>query len=299
VSAAGAYGAGRVHERRHQVVTPEEVPLQFTVAGAGDRLGALLLDQIFIGLGVLTLGIPLLWLFARDVVDGDLVLAILILAVFLGRNAYFPFFELAWQGRTPGKRLLGIRVVDRRGGPLTAEAVVARNLTREIEIFLPLAALSSAGALFPAAPGPARLLAVAWLLLFGLLPLFNKDRLRVGDLLAGTVVVLQPEPLLLPDLTADLTAGAAAPAEGGFTPAQLDAYGEYELQVLEDVLRASGPGRQETLEAVAAKIRARIGWEGREPAEAFLSRYYAALRGRLEGRLLFGRRRAHKHDTGA
>ena len=255
-------------------------------------MGALLLDQVFIVLGVLALSVPLLWLLSRGAVASDLVLAAVILGVFLGRNAYYPFFELAWQGRTPGKRLLKIRVIDRSGGPLTAEAVFDRNLTREIEMFLPLAALSGAGSLFPGAPGLARLLAVSWLLLFGLLPLFNRDRLRVGDLLAGTVVVQQPEPRLLPDLSA-----RAAPAAVEFTPAQLDAYGVYELQVLEDVLRATGPGRTETLEAVAAKIRARIGWVGREPAEEFLGRYYAALRGRLEGRLLFGKRRADKHDT--
>jgi uncharacterized RDD family membrane protein YckC len=288
-----AYDAGRFPERRHEVTTPEGVPLQLTVAGAGDRLGALLLDQLFIGLCALALAIPLLWLLGRGLVQQDLVLAALILGVFLLRNVYYPFFELSWQGRTPGKRLLKIRVVDRHGGPLRAEAVMARNLTRELEIFLPLAAASGAGTFFPGAPGVARLLALGWLLLFGLLPLFNRDRLRVGDLLAGTMVVLQPEPILLPDLSAeDAPAGA-----DGFSPAQLDAYGVYELQVLEDVLRASGPGRRETLEAVAAKIRARIGWEGREADEAFLRRYYAALRGRLEGRLLFGKRRADKHDT--
>jgi uncharacterized RDD family membrane protein YckC len=289
---SSAHDAGGLTERRHEILTPEGVPLQLTVAAAGDRLGALLLDQLFIGLGVLALGIPLLWLLVRGVVVPDLVAAAFVLGIFLARNVYYPFFELSWQGQTPGKRLLKIRVVDRHGGSLRAEAVLARNLTREVEIFLPLAAVSGAGSFFPGAPGLARLLALAWLLLFGLLPLFNKDRLRVGDLLAGTIVVLQPEPILLPDLST----GAAPPGEEGFTAAQLDAYGVYELQVLEDLLRASGPGRQERLEAVAAKIRARIGWEGREPVEAFLRRYYAALRGRLEGRLLFGKRRADKHD---
>src|SRR3990172_1702174 len=263
---SSAHDAGGLTERRHEILTPEGVPLQLTVAAAGDRLGALLLDQLFIGLGVRALGIPLLWLLVRGVVVPDLVAAAFVLGIFLARNVYYPFFELSWQGQTPGKRLVKIRVVDRHGGSLRAEAVVARNLTREVEIFLPLAAVSGAGSFFPGAPGLARLLALAWLLLFGLLPLFNKDRLRVGDLLAGTIVVLQPEPILLPDLST----GAAPPGEEGFTAAQLDAYGVYELQGLEDLLRGGGPGRQETLEAVASKIRARIGWEGREPAEAFL-----------------------------
>lgn len=293
MSAPGAaHDPGALATRRIAVVTPEAVPLQLTVAGAGDRLAALLLDQLFVTLGVLVLAIPLVALAIRGALGGDVVFAALVLAVFLARNAYFPFFELAWQGRTPGKRILGIRVVDRHGGALGAEAVIARNLTREIEIFLPLTAAVGGEALFPGAPGLARLVAVAWLLLFGLLPLFNRDRLRVGDLLAGTVVVLQPELRLLPDLSA-----RAEPSAIAFTPEQLDAYGVYELQVLEDVLRASGPGRAEMLETVATKIRARIGWDGREPVEEFLDRYYAALRARLEGRLLLGKRRASKHDA--
>jgi uncharacterized RDD family membrane protein YckC len=290
---AASFDPGRLAQRRHDLVTPEGVPLRLTVAGAGDRVGALLLDQIFIVASVLALAVPLLWLSARRAVTGDVALAAILFGIFLARNAYYPFFELAWQGRTPGKRLLKIRVVDRHGGPLTAEAVLARNLTREVEIFLPIAAAFGAGSFFPGAPGLARLLALAWLLLFGLLPLFNGDRLRVGDLLAGTMVVLQPEPRLLPDLSE----GVAASGALAFTPAQLDAYGIYELQVLEDVLRAGGPGRRETLEAVAERIRGRIGLGEREPAEDFLRGYYAALRARLEARLLLGKRRADKHDT--
>ena len=62
------------------------------------------------------------------------------------RNLYFIHFELSWHGATPGKRIVGIRVVDRRGGPLLPAAVIARNLTREIEIFIPLGVLISAAA---------------------------------------------------------------------------------------------------------------------------------------------------------
>ena len=80
----------------------------------------------------------------------------------------------------------------------------------------------------------------------------------------------------------------------------MEAYGIYELHVLEDLLRGTGEGRDANLEVVAAKIRARIGWEDTaEPAEEFLGRYYAALRARLEGRLLLGKRRANKHDRSA
>jgi uncharacterized RDD family membrane protein YckC len=238
------------------------------------------------------LSAPLFWLLSRRIVDDDLVLSALLLGTFLARNAYYPFFELAWQGRTPGKRLLKIRVVAREGGTLGAEAVLARNLTREVELFMPLAAVFGASSFFPGAPGLARLVALAWVLLFSFLPLFNKDRLRVGDLLAGTMVVLQPEPLLLPDL---ITL-RPQPKEPAFTGAQLDAYGVYELQVLEDLLRSGGSGHGEKLAAVAATIRAKIGWTGAEPAGEFLEQYYTALRARLEGRLLFGKRRADKHD---
>jgi uncharacterized RDD family membrane protein YckC len=268
------------------------VPVRLVVALAGDRLAAFLLDLLFILGAVLALVIPLAWLGARDLVEPDLVLAIVMFLVFVMRAFYFTLFELSWQGQTPGKRRVRIRAVDARGGPLRAEAIIARNLAREVDFFLPLGVLGGAEALFPGAPGAARLVALAWLLVACLLPLFNRDRLRVGDLVAGTVVVRQPEAVLLEDLSAR-PASREAP---GFTAEQLDVYGIYELQTLEQVLRGTGRGRGEILEAVADKIRAKIGWTERGPAEEFLQAFYAALRGRLEQRMLFGRRRESKHD---
>jgi uncharacterized RDD family membrane protein YckC len=280
-------------ERTREVVTPEGVPVRFAVALAGDRLGAFMLDLLFILGIVLAVTVPLGVLAARGAFEADVVVAAAILAVFLVRTFYFAFFELSWQGQTPGKRRLRIRAVEARGGPLTAEAIIARNLTREVELFLPMIALFAPDALFGGAPGWARLAALAWMVVFGLLPLFNKDRLRVGDLIAGTVVVRTPDAVLLEDLS------ATRPGEDvAFTDAQLDVYGVYELQVLEDVLRGRGrAGHDEAVKTVAAKVREKIGWTGPAiPDEPFLDAFYAALRGRLERRLLFGKRRADKHD---
>ncbi len=279
--------------RLREVVTPEGVPIRFAVALAGDRLGAFLLDFLAIILIVIAVVVPLAVLAARGHIPGDVVGAVAVLAVFLVRTFYFAFFELSWQGQTPGKRKLRIRAIDARGGPLDAEAIIARNLTRELELFLPVTALFAPQLLFPGAPGWAALAAAAWMLVFGLMPLFNRDRLRVGDLVAGTVVVRSPDAVLLEDLAA-----ASAREQFAFGDAQLDVYGIYELQVLENVLRGRGrPGHAEAVRTVAAKVRAKIGWEGGTVAdEPFLEAFYGALRARLEKRLLFGRRRADKHD---
>ncbi len=281
--------------RVREVVTPEGVPLRFAVALAGDRLGAFLLDLVLIAVVVLALVVPLGLLASRGHLETDVVLAAALLAVFLVRTFYFTFFELSWQGQTPGKRRLRLRAVEARGGPLTAEAIVARNLTREVELFLPLIALFAPDALFGGAPGWARLAALAWMLVFGFLPLLNRDRLRVGDLIAGTVVIRTPDAVVLADLSSARAGEAIA-----FTDAQLDVYGVYELQVLEDVLRGRGrAGHDEAVRTVAGKVREKIGWAGPAVAdEPFLDAFYAALRGRLERRLLLGKRRESKHDRG-
>jgi hypothetical protein len=133
------------------------------------------------------------------------------------------------------------------------------------------------------------------------MPLLNPHRRRVGDLIAGTVVIAAPQAELLGDL-ADRERGgnAGARAEGGFTftRPQLSVYGVYELQVLEKVLRRSGfDASPEQLALIREKICARIGWE-QEVADdfAFLKAFYAAQRAHLEGRMLLGQRREDKFD---
>src|SRR3546814_1160816 len=76
----------------------------------------------------------------------DITQVVWMLGAFLLRTFWFVGFELGSRAATPGKRLMGIRVVARDGGRLTADAVVARNLIRELEIFLPLMMLGAGAA---------------------------------------------------------------------------------------------------------------------------------------------------------
>jgi uncharacterized RDD family membrane protein YckC len=273
------------------LATPEGVPIALQLASVGDRIGAFLIDATIVA--VLSLAL----LAAAAATENQLVLGIAVSATFALRVFWFAWFEARANGATPGKRRLHLRVVAADGGPLTAEAVLARNFTREVEVFVPLIAVFASEHVWPGQPGPLRFAASAWLLALALLPAFNRGRLRLGDLVAGTRVVRAPRGSLLPDL-------ARAPDDAGeltFTREQLAIYGVYELQVLEDVLRrAQQPGGRDAIAAVARRIRAKIGWAG-PPAhggddERFLAAFYKAQRRHLEQQLLFGRRKEHKQD---
>ncbi len=290
------------------LVTPEGVPLHVTVAGAGARAGALALDiAIILGLIILVTigGLLLLWAFGVALGDnlqnasGPLqVLAVLwIISVFLFRNAYFLYFELGDRAATWGKRAVGIRVAARDGGRLTAEAVIARNIVRDVELFLPLVFLTSG----EASGTMTDLTAWAgflWVLMFLLFPLFNKDRLRGGDVIAGTWVIQNVKKnlgdIVAPSATETLSDGAATTARYQFSDADLSVYGEYELQTLENVLRSD---QEDALQKVAVSICQKIGWEpGSGDERAFLEAYYTALRARLERSMRFGKRRKDKHS---
>ena len=283
-------------------VTPEGVDLRLRVGTAGERAAAFLLDAAIVlatliafVVAIGTVAVALASLGAPGLRDGlgSAVFIVWLLGFFFLRNFYFVFFELGARAATPGKRVMGLRVAARDGGRLTAEAVFARNAMREIEIFLPLTFLlasSQAGA--DPITGWLMLLGILWTGGFALFPLFNRDRLRVGDFVAGTWVVKSPRTRLSIDL---LDAQEAAQGAFSFTPDQAGAYGIKELHVLEDVLRRKD---SKTMTAVADRIRVKIGWRAQagETDAAFLSAYYAALRGRLETRLLFGHRRQDKFD---
>jgi len=281
-----------------EIVTPEGVRLGLKLGDAGERAGAFLIDFCFTIAGLLLVVLLIQW---TGIPDGW-VQAFLAITIFALTNFYFLFFELRWQGMTPGKRLLGLRVVDRKGGPLTAEAIVARNLMRQVEFWIPLMALLAPEQLIASGPGWAKLLCITWLIILALLPLFNKDRLRVGDLVGGTMVVFRPKAMLLPDIGADKRVSTLAPARTfSFTREQLRVYGIFELQVLEDVLRkADGIDRIQSLTAVADKIKTKIGWPRNDwyvDPESFLREFYVALRAHHEKNILFGKRVTDKFSA--
>lgn len=274
------------------LVTPEGVDLRLRLADVGQRLSALILDELLMGaifLGATVAAI--MGLIAMHNAGGlEALVVVWLLAGFLLRNFYFIAFELSARAATPGKRRCGLRVAARSGGRLTAEAIFVRNAMRELELYIPLGVLFAPTDI---AGGWMKLAATVWCGVFALLPLFNKDRLRAGDILAGTWVVKVPDRRLLRDLA---QGGVYETAGIRFTLEQLDAYGIKELQVLEDVLRRFD---RRAVTVVAERIRHKIGYaQGEESDGAFLSAYYAALRQRLEARALLGRRRVDKHDKG-
>ena len=285
--------AGSPFVRR--LITPEGVDLRLTLGSAGERASAFLLDVLIMLAALIVLSVVSLAAFLAVGADSREATAMIwLLGAFLLRNGYFMLFELGPRAATPGKRAMGLRVIARDGGPLTAEAILVRNALREIEVFLPLTLLAASAFAGDPVDGVVAGLGLLWSGTFLLFPLFNRDRLRVGDLVAGTWVVWAPRAALLADLATN-----AAPSSNRFvfTADQAAAYGIKELDILEEVLRRRD---RRTMPIVAERIRARIGFHQPpgETDEAFLSAFYAALRGRLEHSLLFGRRRRDKFDVG-
>ncbi len=282
---AGVISQRVVDQRR--LITPEGIDLQVQLADIGARIGAYVIDQFIIYA-------TLIAAFFIIVLGGfsagpEIAITIFILVSFFLRNFYYMFFEMGPKAATPGKRISKIRVASRTHARLSANAVFARNALREIEINLPLSFLAMGG---DAVDGWIALLGLLWSGIFLFFPLFNKDRLRAGDLIAGTWVVRAPKPMLANDLAAEKVELARAYT---FTPEQVEAYGVHELHVLENVIRAN---EQQTVMDVADRIRNKIKWnKGMSEVDLdFLKAYYAALRGRLETRLLFGVRRKDKFD---
>ncbi|MGJ8562726.1 MAG: RDD family protein [Alphaproteobacteria bacterium] len=284
---ATAYRAYKLKNMR-ELITPEGVDLQVELADLGARAGAFLIDIMI----MFVLLILMTWAVIATGIDdeGDFGLIIWILFFFFLRSFYFMFFEMGPKAATPGKRICKIRVAARGKARLTANAVFARNALREIEFFLPLSFL---GANISSVDGWISTFGLIWGCIFLFFPMFNRDRLRAGDLIAGTWVVTAPRPMLASDLA---EASVDAPqGQFAFTSEQINAYGVHELHVLEDVIRRN---EAKILADVAPRIRKKIGWEKTigEQDLAFLKAYYAALRGRLETKLMFGVRRRDKHD---
>lgn len=302
----------RRSRRDRILVTPEGISLPVAVASRGARFGALMLDLLFIIVIMVASTIAVFQIVGGvasidKVIDSgsavghalQFLMILWIVIMFLFRNAYFLYFELGPRGATPGKRLTGIRIAARDGGRLTAEMVIARNLLRDVELFLPLVLLLSAGA----DNGWAWLAATGWFLIFMLFPLFNRDALRAGDVIAGSWVLERPRHKLQAAMSVR-TAESRPIARGDedtieparrsyqFDDTELAVYGEFELQALERVLRDN---RQQAIETVYLTIADKIGRnDGWNDEKAFLEDYYTQLRARLESGMRMGRRKADK-----
>ncbi|WP_299194350.1 RDD family protein [uncultured Erythrobacter sp.] len=298
-------------KRKRELVTPEGIAVPVTIASRGSRLGALMLDFVilvvamyiieliitFVALGTLGSAGP-----DSDNISGatEFLVVVRFIIGFVMWYGYFLVQELGPRGATLGKRAVGIRVAARGGGRLTPEAIIARNLLRDIEIFYPLIFLF--GSLIFSAlgfdPGNYFWAALLWFFVFLAFPFFNKDAMRAGDVIAGTWVVEAPRTKLADALsTQGAAVGGSSQVTGAryeFGDAELAVYGEHELQTLERMLREAQP---EALAAVHETICRKIGWNpGAGDERAFLEAFYSQLRAKLEGDMRFGVRKADKYS---
>lgn len=149
--------------------TPEQTSLEFPLAGIGSRFLAMVVDtaiQTAAGLLIFLVFITMLPGFRLFGIAGaQWIIALFIIAGFLLYSAYFAFFEIVWNGQTPGKRYAQLRVMKDDGRPISAYDAVARNLLRIVDSlpgFYGIGVLSV---------------------------IFSKQSKRLGDFVAGTVVV--------------------------------------------------------------------------------------------------------------
>ena len=145
--------------RRIALETPEHVKLEYQLADLGSRAAAFALDLAIIVVAMLLVALVFRY-------TGGLGQAVLYIVGFFAVWGYFLFFEAVWDGRTPGKRAVGLRVLHDGGEPLSFQGAVLRNLIRIVD-------------LQPAATGMAGAASI----------LFNRRAQRLGDLVAGTIVV--------------------------------------------------------------------------------------------------------------
>ena len=285
--------------RAVELVTPEGVELRLELATLLSRFMALFLDLLLVAVATgLVSAVTLVLL------SGASGWALMLIGVFIVRHGYFAWFETHFNGATPGKLALGIRVISRDGGRLTMPAVLARNLMRDVELFLPLVAVFAPDKVIGPSPAWMALPALGWVAVHALLPLITRERTRSGDLVGGTVVIRVPRPRLLEDTAARVTAPhqMVTPHQQPtvFTAQQLSYYGEHELETLVTILRQVDMGhRAQDLGVIAATIAHRVGYQGPEPVyqpERFLRAFYKQQRAALEKKLLLGKRKASKFD---
>jgi uncharacterized RDD family membrane protein YckC len=206
------------------IETPERVPLHFALASIGNRFLACAVDHAIQGLALIIIGVASLVI--ANVSSWDVfftsapkwVYAVMIILLFLTFSGYFAFFEWIWSGQTPGKRWLKLRVLREDGRPITFWEASVRNLLRSLDMM------------------PAPFYSIGLIAVFGT----TRDQ-RVGDMVAGTVVVRERE-AEAPEFAQVFASPVSDPAlRRSFKPvdftANLNSLTESEIQVVETFLR--------------------------------------------------------------
>jgi uncharacterized RDD family membrane protein YckC len=169
--------------RTVEFYTPEQVAIQYELAGVGSRGIAAVVDgllQILLFLALYMVFQSLIWfnvIAPWQEISEEILVAVLGLGYFVIIWAYYIFFESLWNGQTPGKRMMGLRVIKDGGYPVDFRSVVVRNLVRAADT---LPVLYSLG------------LVVA---------LLHLRYQRLGDMAAGTLVVTHGREARLRELT--------------------------------------------------------------------------------------------------
>jgi uncharacterized RDD family membrane protein YckC len=223
--------------------TPEQVALEFSLASIGSRFLALALDTLIQGVGaVILLGLAIfaVGFFAAaagvglPAQPGPWIMGALILGWFVLYAGYFAIFEAVWNGQTPGKRVVGLRVIHASGRPISVFEAVLRNVVRIADQM----------------PG---------IYAVGIIAVFVTERSqRLGDLAAATVVVHeQPVEASTPAALATGRPAAAAPHYGA---ARLSSE---EIGLIELFFRRRGEldgvARVRMAGQIADRVRERLG----------------------------------------
>lgn len=187
------------------VVTPENIEIEYELAGIGSRFMANLIDTLYQSLVLIVASLVILIVFAvLSAVSSNVASALstffsqirnalMLIVSFVLFWGYFIFFEIAWNGQTPGKRQMGLRVLRDGGYPINAFGGITRNLLRVVDgipvlvlglIIVGIAEHSDEYSAMGALP---IVLSLCFLL-------FTARYQRLGDFVAGTMVVKQRAP---------------------------------------------------------------------------------------------------------
>jgi uncharacterized RDD family membrane protein YckC len=197
--------------------TPEQIEVELELVGAGSRFLAVVVDWFWKALftaALLLLSSCVLGGFGRvDAFENPsmVLIAVVVAVLYALWLGYAIYFEVKWNGQTPGKRVVGIRVIQETGAPVDFRAACVRNLLAMAD-FLPM-----------------------MFLLGALLVQLTPRRQRLGDMAAGTVVIREREVKLGEDPTDALTEHAAD--EYAFTAAQLANLTPGDRAVIREFLR--------------------------------------------------------------